>query len=473
MSLRKNIEYLRKQKKLSQEELAFKLGVSRQAVSKWESGGAFPETDKMMSICKIFDCSLDDLMNEDISQLEIDKNRKYTFNDLVSEITDIVNRTINMFDSMTFKSIIRFGFEMFILFILILLLHIPFSYLFGLGNNVFININGNIANILSSIWKLITEVVYIVVAVVSFVYIYKIRFLDKFEVAKKDERKIDDKEETAFKDEVIDKKGRKVEIRRYDFGLFSFIGKVALFCIKCFTAFVSLPIIFLLFVSVACVLIGIVMIFEGVLFLGVILFLISLIVFAICLLYLFYNFIVNHRTNWQKLFIFFIACVLGFGIGAGVSVLEFSKMTISNTAPKLVEKKVMEESLEMKDNYIIQNLSDDIEYLVDESMGNMIKINIQYYDVFTNNVEVEIPDEVSGDIFIYPVRVQSVNLSDLYTILVDDLKQKTISNYILMKGIDVKVYGSEASINMLKGNIDKRINMYMDEPIENDCGCLE
>ena len=86
MSIRKNLEYLRKQKKLSQEELAYKLGVSRQAVSKWESGAAFPETEKMMSICKIFDCSLDDLINGDIAQLEIDKDRKYTFNDLVNEI---------------------------------------------------------------------------------------------------------------------------------------------------------------------------------------------------------------------------------------------------------------------------------------------------------------------------------------------------------------------------------------------------
>lgn len=471
MSLRKNLEYLRKQKKLSQEDLAFKLGVSRQAVSKWESGGAFPETDKMLSICKIFDCSLDELMSGDIAQLEIDKDRRYSFGDLVSEITDIVNRTINMFDNMNIKSLFRFGFEMLILFILLLLLHIPFHYLFTLGNDVLMNINGNISNLLISIWKLITEVVYIVCAIISFVYIYKIRFLDKFEIAKRENNKTDINEEEVVKEEIINIKGKKVELKRYDFGLFSFIGKISLFVIKCFTAFLSLPIIFLLFSSVASVLIGIVFMFEGVIYIGVIVFLLSLIVFTISLLYILYNFIVNHRTNWQTLFFFFISCVLGFGIGAGISVLEFSKMTISNTAPKLVEKKVMEETLEMKDNYILQNLSDDIEYLVDESMGNMIKINIQYYDVFTNNVEVEIPDEVSGDIFIYPVRVQSVNLGDLYTILVDDLKQKTISNYVLLKSIHVKVYGSESSINILKDNMDKRINMIYEE--DTNCECLE
>ena len=285
MSIRKNLEYLRKQKKLSQEELAYKLGVSRQAVSKWESGAAFPETEKMMSICKIFDCSLDDLMNGDIAQLEIDKGRKYTFNDLVNEVTDIVSRTFNMFDNMTLKSIFRFGFEMIILFLIILLLHIPFSYLFSLGNNVLQNINGNISNLFISIWKLITEVVYIVVAVVSFVYIYKIRFLDKFESAKKEYGKPEKNIEEVVKEEIVDKKGRKVEIRRYDFGLFSFIGKVALFFIKCFTAFISLPIIFLLFASVASVLIGIVFMFNGVIFIGIIIFLLSLIVFTISLVY--------------------------------------------------------------------------------------------------------------------------------------------------------------------------------------------
>ena len=53
MSFHKNLEYLRKEKNISQEELAFKLGVSRQAVSKWESGAAYPETAKMVAMCKI------------------------------------------------------------------------------------------------------------------------------------------------------------------------------------------------------------------------------------------------------------------------------------------------------------------------------------------------------------------------------------------------------------------------------------
>lgn len=67
MSLSENLQNLRKIKNMSQEELAEKLKVSRQAVSKWESGNGFPETEKIISICEIFDCSMDDLVKGKIS----------------------------------------------------------------------------------------------------------------------------------------------------------------------------------------------------------------------------------------------------------------------------------------------------------------------------------------------------------------------------------------------------------------------
>ena len=53
---------LRKAKGLSQEELADKLGVSRQAVSKWERGEASPDTDNLIELAKIYGISLDELV---------------------------------------------------------------------------------------------------------------------------------------------------------------------------------------------------------------------------------------------------------------------------------------------------------------------------------------------------------------------------------------------------------------------------
>ncbi|MDE5896357.1 MAG: helix-turn-helix domain-containing protein, partial [Clostridia bacterium] len=52
----------RKKAGMTQEELADKLGVSRQAVSKWESDVAFPETEKILELCKMFDLSADELL---------------------------------------------------------------------------------------------------------------------------------------------------------------------------------------------------------------------------------------------------------------------------------------------------------------------------------------------------------------------------------------------------------------------------
>ena len=67
MALSEKLYELRKKDGLSQEQLAEQLGVSRQAVSKWESGKAIPESDTLVSISKHFKVSLDYLMKEDDS----------------------------------------------------------------------------------------------------------------------------------------------------------------------------------------------------------------------------------------------------------------------------------------------------------------------------------------------------------------------------------------------------------------------
>jgi len=172
MSLRKNLEYLRKGKKLSQEDLADKLDVSRQSVSKWESGAAYPETEKILAICKIFDCSLDELMNQDMQEEKLEESRKYTFNDFLKSVTGIVDRSIRMITTMNFKSLIKFIFEIGVLLVLIALMRLPFQYIYDAGANIFVQIGNRYSSILLAFWEFLTDIVYLVVAVVSFVYIY-------------------------------------------------------------------------------------------------------------------------------------------------------------------------------------------------------------------------------------------------------------------------------------------------------------
>ncbi len=68
MSFSENLYYLRKRDKITQEELADRLGVTRQSVSKWETGEASPETDKLILICDLFGVSLDDIVRTDLTK---------------------------------------------------------------------------------------------------------------------------------------------------------------------------------------------------------------------------------------------------------------------------------------------------------------------------------------------------------------------------------------------------------------------
>lgn len=69
MSLGKNLQYLRRlRKNMTQEDLAEKLSVSRQTVSKWEMDSALPEMEKAIELCRIFNCSLDNLFREEMDK---------------------------------------------------------------------------------------------------------------------------------------------------------------------------------------------------------------------------------------------------------------------------------------------------------------------------------------------------------------------------------------------------------------------
>lgn len=68
MSFRDNLQHLRATRNMTQEQLAMLLGVSRQSVSKWEAEKAYPEMDKLIKICNIFDCTLDELVKGDLTE---------------------------------------------------------------------------------------------------------------------------------------------------------------------------------------------------------------------------------------------------------------------------------------------------------------------------------------------------------------------------------------------------------------------
>lgn len=70
MKFGENLYNLRKSAKMSQEKLAEKMDVSRQSVSKWENGESYPEMEKIMKLCDIFHCKINDLVHENMVDID-------------------------------------------------------------------------------------------------------------------------------------------------------------------------------------------------------------------------------------------------------------------------------------------------------------------------------------------------------------------------------------------------------------------
>ena len=83
--LNENIKMLRKSKGLSQEELAVKLNVVRQTISKWENGLSVPDSDMLISISEALDTSVGALLGENMMEPETDTLKA------ISEKLEVIN----------------------------------------------------------------------------------------------------------------------------------------------------------------------------------------------------------------------------------------------------------------------------------------------------------------------------------------------------------------------------------------------
>ena len=83
--LKENIKSIRKSKGLSQEELAIKLNVVRQTISKWEQGLSVPDAEMLISISEVLETPVSTLIGENISESKIDDIK------VISEKLEIIN----------------------------------------------------------------------------------------------------------------------------------------------------------------------------------------------------------------------------------------------------------------------------------------------------------------------------------------------------------------------------------------------
>ncbi|MGI5897676.1 MAG: helix-turn-helix transcriptional regulator [Candidatus Dojkabacteria bacterium] len=446
MSFRKNLEHLRKSANLSQEDFAYKLGVSRQAVSKWESGAAYPETEKILKMCDIFNCTLDELMKDDVAQIRSEQSKKYTFSDMLNGFNLLLRGTFKNFAALTTKGRFKFLLEIFVLFLLILCVKIPFSSLDSLGGNVFLCLGRNIGVVFANIWHLVVEVAYFIVAVGLFVYIYKVRFLDRFEEEKEKSKDVEIEEEVSNESVVTETK-----VVRYDFGILSFLGNVFLFFVKIFVIFVLLPFLFLLFCSGVGLSMLFVLLFNGIAYFGPILLAVSFIAFVVMLLYVGFNFVLSRRSKWTRVFIAFVASILGLAFGVGISSYEVSKMKFVDEAPEGVEMKTEVVDFDMDEKLFFNTYGhiNGVMYEVDDSLKDTVKVKVMYADDFNSFRYDDVRNDESSTIYLYFEEKNRNDANVFRDMLFTDLKNRTLRNYAKVYNVDILVISSQENIDVL------------------------
>lgn len=454
MKFSEKLQKLRKENKLSQEQLADKLDVSRQAVSKWESGQTYPEMDKLLTMCKIFNCTLDELTNDEISELGTPQKNKGIGSNLVDEVLEIINRTCKIFRNLSFWTILKIIFEMFIVFLIISILKMPLNYIYDLGNDVFMNFGNHVGPVLSSVFKFILYAAYFILGLIVFVYVYKIKVLDYYEKIVDDITKKDGDLQEEKNSKSQNNKDEPIKVKTQRYTIIDTLGEIVMACVKLFVIFMTIPFIFSLFFLSIGLILSIVILFKGIFFLGIIPAILACIAINITLLELVFNFIFNKKNNLKRIFLTFIISIVVLGIGTGITAWDFSSINYSEGVPERIKANVYEVSYPMNSNTaIIDQYYDNINYVVDENMGDNIKIEVKYYNAYSDITINHIDNKIN----IYGNR-KNYTFKNFTTNVLKDLSKKQLYLYRGLYSYDITVYATSKNKEILFSNREKYFN---------------
>lgn len=453
--LSENLKRIRKDNNLSQEQLAEKLGVSRQSVSKWENGEAYPEMDKVLQLCKMFNLNIDELLNQDIKEVNESKQSRINIDKYVGDFLDFITKTINLFSSMKFKDIVKCLIEQAIIGLIIFSLlsiiglvgsNFLHSILFFIPHEIYYDVY----NIFSGLYSLFAFIVVLCIML----HIFKIRYLDYFVIEEKEEvteeKKEDIKKEVKEEKKVFERKKEKVIIRDpkdSKNGFISLLAKCILYMVKFF--------VLLFGISFSASLVGFVVAFvlsfaiakSGLVFIGILLLLLGCIFINLVILNLIYNFLRSIKSKTKVMMFVFTSSLILFGVGVGLTclgILNFEYINEKNN-PNYIETT---ETIKMSDDYYIEHMynvefiessNDDLKLVFVHPDFYSVECIISYDSIWFNNYDVD--------------GIKIINR------VIDDFNDRKIMEYGYFK---VKVYTNKENINKLKENRYNEYHRYDD-----------
>lgn len=457
MKLSENLKRIRKDNNLSQEQLAEKLGVSRQAVSKWESGQSYPETEKVLLICKLFNYNIDELMNENIKVVEENKQSKNNINKYIEDFFDYITKTVDMFSSMKFRQKLKCLTEQCIIAFVLMFI---FAIIALVGSEIVQGILGRLPNGIYYTIRSILFSIYLILSIGTgtaiLLHIFKIRYLDYYEIIKEDDNENIEKEDNIEcnaqevendkkKKIFLEKKKEKIVIRDPEHLQSKFLNgivRIVLWCIKfmvalfaggCAISFISLIVLIVL---------SFLFIRTGMMFIGAFFTITSLTIINFIILALCYNFIISKKTNKTRMGILFLISLVICGIGIGLILIGTTNFTYLNETP---------ESYLVTDSYefdMKENLSINSYYWLR---------NTKFVEMDIDNVKVELKHINYQDVYYYEdenetlyIQGEADKITEFIRNVIQDINNKQLINYDFIP--ETTIYASKENIEKLKQN---------------------
>ena len=455
MNFASNLQKLRKKENMSQEALAERLDVTRQSVSKWESGSSYPEMDKLISICKIFNVDMDTLVNGDVlDEKKQDKETTINTKDLLDKFNTLMKKIVCLFESMSFKEIIEFLVTVFLLIIIILIGTIPKDIIENLiGDGLLYDI-AYVGPALNTIFTFIIDILYSVFAIVVFIYVLKIKYLDRIKikedvnkeiVVKEKEKKVEEVEKVIIKDNTGSN------------SLTRLLAKIIIYIIKFFVVlFLFAP---LICIVVLAVMLGFEVLFviKGLPLIGILLWTIAGIIISALCFEVPLNFVINHKNNYKRVMITLLISLIIIIIGSIIFAFEFFSLTYVDSLPKNVKTKEITETLPMSNDLnTVGYYHNDIKYVVDDSLTDKIEVTVTYYDYLVDyNIEVELHND---NLLVYMDSPKEFSFKDALDEISDDIKDGKIYNYDKLNEYKVTIKTSSNNIDIIKNNNESYFN---------------
>ena len=422
-----NLKKIRKERGLSQEELADKLGVSRQSISKWESSQAYPEMDKVLQLCNIFNVTVDELLNQDIKAVRDKQESNNRVNKYIDDFLGFITKSIDMFSAMTFKEKIKCLFEQLVIILILMFVYVLLSGVLGwIVSGIFGVLPSSIYSVISRVFEIIYYVIYLIFGFVIFIHVFKTRYLDYYEVVREENSETNMPNNEKVDDEMPkEKDNRKIIIRDPKHSEYRFINalfKILLFIVKCFAGFIfvmlSIFLIFLVFDTVFFIY----HIFVHSIFIGLSICGIAGIILTTLVLLLLFRFIFNKENNLKRIFVTFIISLILGGIGFASTFISFINMEYKDISYKNTDALV--KTYEYEEGFNVASFLNDYTFIADNSLGNEVRFEVKYnkdvgvIKISKNGSNVSLHYDNSED-----------NIFVFYKKMIAGLKKNIIYNY--------------------------------------------